>query len=97
MSLTITPTVGRKVWFYRDDKQVEPFDATVIKVHADEGAADPNVPCTLYVIDDGGSVEVHKGVEASEVPIAEPHFRWMPYQQKQAEKEGSVSSTAKPI
>jgi hypothetical protein len=84
----IIPTVGRKVWFYGTPEQAEPFDATVIAVREDGLASGPDAFCNLYVINDGGSVEVHKNVQVHELGAPEffPCFRWMPYQKQQAEK-----------
>ncbi len=84
----ITPTVGRKVWFYGTPEQVAPFDATVIAVREEGDAVGPDSLCNLYVINDGGSVEVHKDVQVHDADAPEfyPCYRWMLYQQAQAQK-----------
>lgn len=85
----ITPTVGRKVWFYGSAEQLQPFDATVIAVREEGDNSGPDSLCNLYVINDGGSVEVHKDVKVHESGSPEffPCYRWMPYQQQQAAKQ----------
>jgi len=88
LDVTITPTVGRKVYFYADDTQVDPHDATVIKVHAPAYQASAFTPVNLLVIDpDDGSGTCHTHVPHSPVPVPYPHYRWMPYQYQQAAKE----------
>lgn len=87
MSLTIIPSIGRKVWLYLNATQVEPIDATVIKVHEAPDVATPTSMCNLLAVlpDDGSHRFIH-AVQASEEPIDAPHFRWMPYQASQAAK-----------
>lgn len=79
----ITPTVSRKVWFYVGTRQHEPMDATIVKVYG-EG---PDAAVNLHVKDPNGPEvtfwsSVHVGTEETNYP----HYRWMPYQQGQADK-----------
>lgn len=91
----IIPSVGRKVWFYRNTSQQDPFDATVISVHDTEPHA--GTPVNLYVIDPGGSVEVHKGIVVGQDGDDFPHYRWMPYQQtQQAEADAEAAAKVTP-
>lgn len=84
------PTVGLKVYFYANDQQHEPHDATVIKVLAPEHQATPFTPVNLLVIDpDDGGGTFHSQVVHSPLPVPYPHYRWMPYQYEQAAKEGA--------
>lgn len=91
--MPITPTVGRKVWFYADNQQTEPWDATVIKVISkqhEDGAFDPDGPDTpvnLNVINpDTGVQSLVTGVSVGDESTTGSHYRWMPYQQAQAAK-----------
>lgn len=92
MATPIIPTVGRKVWFYGSAGQLVPYDATVIAVREYDDARGPDALCNLYVINDGGSVEVHKDVQChvEGAPEFFPCYRWMPYQQAQAEKTATT-------
>lgn len=79
----ITPTVGRKVWFFADELQPEPMDATIIKVHG----AGPHADVNLDVIDpDDGTHLLVSDVSVGDERTQVPHYRWMPYQQAQAAK-----------
>ena len=83
----ITPTVGRKVWYYMDALQAQPWDATVIKVHAPADEATPDTPVNLLVInpDSGGSIfRPFIGHRADEEGFTGERFAWMPYQTKVA-------------
>lgn len=90
---TIIPTVGRKVWFFEDGSQVEPIDATVIKVWESEvwasvERATPQTAVNLDCVDPlTGQHYLRSSVIVSDVPIAGRHFRWMPYQLAQAAKQ----------
>lgn len=86
MSVTITPTVGRKVYFFVDDNQLEPHDATIIKVHAPNWQANPFTLVNLLVTDPEGEQSVHYSVPCSPSPAPYPHFRWMDYQLAQARR-----------
>jgi hypothetical protein len=88
MAHPIVPSVGRKVWFYYDATQDRPFDATIIAVDGDK----PDSRVTVYVIDDGGSVSVHKGLTAGDDKTRGVHYRWMPYQQDQAAKAAAAEA-----
>lgn len=88
----ITPTVGRKVYFYADDKQLEPMDATIIKVWASSEMATPDSVVNLFVIDPSTGVgTLQTSVQVSAEPVPFPHYRWMPYQVNQATKESAAS------
>ena len=91
--MPITPTVGRKVWFYADNQQTEPWDATVIKIisrqHEDGtfGPDGPDTPVNLSVINpDTGVQSLVTGVFVGDESTTDSHYRWMPYQQAQAAK-----------
>jgi hypothetical protein len=96
---TITPTIGRKVWFWTAFDQnvhdkVQPFDATVIFVHS---------PTTvdLHVVDHAGQMLRRTSVELLDPsrPATEPgetpdchgtgreYATWMPYQVSAAAKD----------
>jgi len=79
----ITPTVGRKVWYFTGNQQTEPIDATVVKV-CGEG---PNAPCNLNTIDpDTGGAIFQPNVCVGDETTEGEHYRWMPYQSAQAAK-----------
>lgn len=85
----ITPTVGRKVWFYGGASQSEPWDATVVKVHAAPADATPTTPVNLSIIrpDTGQLLFLERVVfhDDSEGFDGE-RFTWMPYQTAQVAK-----------
>lgn len=89
---TITPTVGRKVWFFWDNRQTEPQDATIIKVME----ADPSALVNLHVVHpDTGGTELITRVRAGDESTVWPHYRWMPYQKGQAAKaEADAANTS---
>lgn len=92
---SITPTVGRKVWFYYDNNQVEPLDATIIKV-VNSG------PAALVNLDAVNPINGHHffvaAVRVGDESTTEPHYRWMPYQMGQAAKtEATVLSAHTPV
>lgn len=90
-TLTIVPSVGRKVWFYEHAAQEQPFDATVIAVLDAPDVATVTSPCRLSVTHgEDGHFYTMQHVVASAEPIDEPHFRWMPYQAAQAKKPDSA-------
>lgn len=77
----INPTVGRKVYFYADEVQEQPHDATVIKVMGHG----PHAPVNLLVIDpDSGATRIERNVTVGDTETDIPHYRWMPYQMGQA-------------
>lgn len=79
----ITPTVGRKVWYYTGNQQAEPIDATVVKVNG-EG---PDAPVNLNTIDpDTGTAIFQPNVCVGDETTEGQHYRWMPYQAAQAAK-----------
>lgn len=89
----ITPTVGRKVWFYPGNRQTPPAgfttypgdqacDATVVYVHNDRMV-------NLLVTDHIGRTYAVPSVrlvqpDDAEVDAASHRAEWMPYQVKQA-------------
>lgn len=78
---TITPTVGRKAWYFEHPSQVEPIDATVIKVWG----TGPQAAVNLSVIDPyAGAQSLRSSVVVGDESTSTPHYRWMPYQQAQA-------------
>lgn len=82
----ITPTVGRKVWYYTHGGQAEPIDATVVKVNG-EG---PKAPVNLDVIDpDTGAHTFQANISVGDESTEGEHYRWMPYQQGQAAKQAT--------
>lgn len=88
---SITPTVGRKVWFYEHDKQTEPHDATVIKVWG----GGPMAAVNLDVVDPySGEHSCRTGVVVGDESTTWPHYRWMPYQMGQAKAQADVGTTA---
>lgn len=94
--MSITPTVGRKVWFYADNQQTAPWDATVIKVISkqnEDGSVDPDSPDTpvnLNVINpDTGVQSLVTGVSVGDESITTSHYRWMPYQQAQSAQQAT--------
>lgn len=97
----ITPTVGRKVWYFTHGAQAEPIDATVIKVHDDEGDGSTPVGKTpqsrvnlLAIHPDTGAATFQPGVPVGDESTEGEHYRWMPYQQGQAAKAASESGQA---
>lgn len=95
MPTPIIPTVGRKVWYYSHGNQAEPIDATVIKVHDDEGdgtvpvGKTPNSPVNLLAIDpDTGALHFRPRIthHADDEGWQGERFAWMPYQTAQAAK-----------
>ncbi len=99
---TITPTIGRKVWFWPDANCItslaatrendQPFDATIICVH-DDGTVN------LAVHDHVGHHFAKLAVPLGDEPAADGcSATWMPYQlgqAKAAEPEAVVSKPAK--
>lgn len=82
MSL-ITPTVGRKVWFYENNQQAEPIDATVVKVWG----TGPHAAVNLDTVDGStGLRTLRTSVCVGDENTVHQHYRWMPYQQGQAKK-----------
>lgn len=83
----IIPTVGRRVWFYRDQFQLEPIDAGIIKVHDTSETLGPLTPVNLDVCDpDTGHHSIERFVQPGDESTTMPHYRWMPYQKGQAAK-----------
>lgn len=87
----ITPTVGRKVWFFATGSQREPIDATVIKVWGKGADAAVN----LDVVDpDTGAHRLESSVVVGEELTQHRHYRWMPYQLGQAKPEAASVAIA---
>lgn len=81
----ITPTVGRKVWYYEQASQPEPFDGTVVRVFPDpDGNTSPESLCNIFVVEPGGHTRLVPMIRAAVEGDPCPHFRWMPYQLAQA-------------
>lgn len=84
MPTIITPTVGRKVWYYPGGEQQlkhdQPNDATIARVHSDRliniGYRDANG-------ESGNASSVPLVQEGDEFPHG-PFCMWMPFQQGQA-------------
>ena len=89
----ITPSVGRKVWFYLDDKQKEPIDATVVKVWDPTDQAHPDSAVNLDTVDpDTGMHILRTSVRVGDETTPYFHYRWMPYQQSAAAKQTAEAS-----
>lgn len=87
----ITPTVGRKVWFYVSDTQQEPRDATIIKVWG----VGPQAAVNLDVVDpDTGVHTFWPSIVVGDENTPWPHYRWMPYQQGQAKAQAEKAAAA---
>ena len=82
MQSPITPTVGRKVWFFATNTQVEPHDATVVAVN-------PDTTVNLHIAHpDSALVSFYANVPHCE---GFPHYQWMPYQISQQVKSETTS------
>ena len=87
---TITPTVGRVVWFYNNGQQEEPNAAIVCAVHS-------NTCVNLSIFEASGHSCAMQSVILVQpddpVPVNQPHCTWMPYQigQAKAQAENSLS------
>ena len=78
----ITPSVGRKVWFYEHEGQVEPIDATVVKVHGGAATAHPDSLVNLDTVDpDTGMHMLRSSVRVGDENTPHWHYRWMDWQQ----------------
>lgn len=87
----ITPTVSRKVWFFENGQQLEPHDATIIKVHG----TTPQAAVNLDVVHpDTGQHMLRTSVVVGDETTAGTHYRWMPYQKGQAAKDANASLSA---
>jgi hypothetical protein len=79
----ITPSVGRKVWYYANSNQADPWDATIVKVHDAPADANPFSAVNLNVIDPETGHHLFRPVIAwhdESQQWAGEHYRWMPYQ-----------------
>lgn len=84
----IIPSVGRKVWFFRNDTQRDPIDATIIKV---EGPGTQSAVNLLVVDPDSGETSIERRVLVGDDKTDIPHYRWMPYQIGQAKTAALTS------
>lgn len=91
----ITPSVGRKVWYFEEgvNEDGAPWDATVIKVCGAPWTHSPFSAVNLLVTspDDGQQFFV-PNVLHSPTPNGSRRYTWMPYQRGQAEKESAAQS-----
>lgn len=97
MSSVITPTVGRKVWFWPDGNSrysvfnpSVPCDATVIYPWGDRCV-------NLSVRDHAGNVHIETSVtlvQGDETAPPHAHATWMPYQKGQAAKAEAAATSA---
>jgi hypothetical protein len=93
MSARITPTVGRKVYAFNNMHQKEPWDATIVKVWGD--GDDPDALVNLHVSDpSSGIVFFWSSVKVGDEFTIGAHYRWMDYQQKQADKAAAAAEAA---
>jgi hypothetical protein len=92
--MSIVPSVGRKVWFYAYEGQLEPADATVIKVMPPPGKEPaPDTPVNLLVVNpDSGETRLEAYVHAGSEQSFGRHYRWMPYQKGQAAKAEAAAA-----
>jgi len=80
--MKIVPTVGRVIWFYESNNQVEPKAAIVAKVWSDEVV-------NVMVVEENGTTKPATSVrlfQENEIPNITPYAKWMPYQIGQAKK-----------
>jgi hypothetical protein len=86
----ITPTIGRKVWYFDAAGQPEQ-DATVIDVHGDRCVS-------LFVVNRGGTTSVRRSVtlvqKGDDAMPSGSHCTWMPYQNAQAAKAAPAAQPA---
>lgn len=81
MSTPIIPTVGRKVYYYADQHQMEPIDATIIKVWDPAHMARPESAVNLAIIDPmTGFVSLKASLSIGNENSRHAHYRWMPFQ-----------------
>lgn len=96
----ITPSIGRKVWFYPDENCIQslaatrendhPFDATIISVH-DDGTV--NLAVHDHVGHHFAKLDVPLWDFRSEQPTG-CYATWMPYQIQQAQAEAAPAKKA---
>lgn len=95
----ITPTIGRKLYFYPNgmptrtmNDQDSPLDATIVYVWPSTAQVGPGFSLNLYVIDHAGvPIAVH-GIpliqDGEDAPAApQPYAQWMPFQVGQAKAQ----------
>ena len=90
----IQPTVGRKVWFIRNNDQEQPEDATVCHVN-DDGTV--NLACHDELARPFAALNVpllqEEDLQDYDAPRVYPFARWMPYQIGQAKKSQEPAAT----
>lgn len=97
MTATMIPTVGRKVYFFRDKLQREPHDATIIKVYSPPDHATHFTCVNLLVVDpDTGVTRLETNMQSQPAGTPWAHFEWMPYQVNQALKSAREDAAAQP-
>lgn len=95
----ITPTIGRKVWFYpsgdtslAQNSKEQPLDATIVFVYG-TGAT-----VNLFVIDHNGNTQPKHSIRLIQpdeaLPTSGAYATWMPYQAGQA---AAKSQSAAPV
>jgi len=90
----IIPTVGRKVYYYADESQAAPIDATIIKVHGTPASSTPYTSVNLRVTDPDTAVSrLEASVQAGDEHTDGRHYRWMKYQLGQAAKQSTSAPT----
>ena len=83
----ITPSVGRKVWYFENAAQTEPIDGTIVKVFPNEdGSVDPDSLVNVFIVEPGGNTRLIPAIRCQVEGYTAPHYRWMPYQLGQAAK-----------
>lgn len=102
MSSTITPTIGRRVWYWPSGRDVSGADA--MDVNGQEQPCDAGV-CFVYsdrmvnltVADHAGNMHRRMAVtlvQPGDERPREAHATWMPYQVGQARERADVGSVA---
>lgn len=99
----ITPTIGRKLYFYPNgmptgipphtmNDQDSPLDATIVYVWPSTAQVGPEFSLNLYVIDHAGVPMPVHGIplvqDGEDAPAApQPYAQWMPFQVGQAKAQ----------
>ena len=98
----ISPTIGRRVWFWPSQQDLGKTDAKPISLmqRFTDQPFDAGVCCVwndrmvnLTVADHGGEMHERRSVtlvqEGDPIPQGQSYATWMPYQQGQAKKEAA--------
>jgi hypothetical protein len=105
MPKIITPTIGRRLWYWPsaydcgktaavppstiDADATQPCDAGVCYVHGDRLV-------NLTVADHNGNMHRRTSVtllqEGDEIPVGQAYAEWMPYQAAQAKRQESATT-----